>query len=155
MFIIKPGGLYLDITAEASRAAPDHPLAAFQVGGEFAMITAGAKAGAFDLKTMAFESTQAFLRAGPRLVPRPALTWLTLPCRLFRDYILLHTGLLGLVGGVNCKTEIQKKSKLYIIFVSSCVPNTIAPALSRSEQMLVSTRSLNSLDSALLPSALT
>lgn len=64
MVIIKPGGLYLDIIAEASRAAPDHPLAAFQVGGEFAMITAGAKAGVFDLKTMVFESTQAFLRAG-------------------------------------------------------------------------------------------
>ena len=74
MVIIKPGGLYLDIVAEASRVAPDHPLAAFQVGGEFAMITAGAKAGVFDLKTMAFESTQAFLRAGQRLVLRPTFT---------------------------------------------------------------------------------
>lgn len=64
--MIKPGMPYLDIIAEAARIAPDHPLAVYQVSGEFAMIVAGAKAGVYDLKTMAFESTQAFLRAGWR-----------------------------------------------------------------------------------------
>jgi len=68
IIMIKPGMPYLDIIAEATRIAPDHPLAVYQVSGEFAMIVAGAKAGVYDLKTMAFESTQAFLRAGCTLV---------------------------------------------------------------------------------------
>ena len=64
IIMIKPGMPYLDIIADAAQIAPDHPLAVYQVSGEFAMIVAGAKAGVYDLKTMAFESTQAFLRAG-------------------------------------------------------------------------------------------
>lgn len=64
IIMIKPGMPYLDIIAEAARIAPDHPLAVYQVSGEFAMIVAGAKAGVYDLKIMAFESIQAFLRAG-------------------------------------------------------------------------------------------
>ncbi|KAG7125652.1 Delta-aminolevulinic acid dehydratase like protein [Verticillium longisporum] len=43
-------------------------LAAYQVSGEFAMIHAGAKAGVFDLKTMAFESTEGILRAGATII---------------------------------------------------------------------------------------
>ena len=62
--MVKPGMPYLDIIADAAQIAPDHPLAVYQVSGEFAMIVAGANAGVYDLKTMAFESTQAFLRAG-------------------------------------------------------------------------------------------
>lgn len=64
IIMVKPGMPYLDIIADAAQIAPDHPLAVYQVSGEFAMIVAGAKAGVYDLKTMAFESTQAFLRAG-------------------------------------------------------------------------------------------
>jgi len=62
--MVKPGMPYLDIIADAAQIAPDHPLAVYQVSGEFAMIVAGAKAGVYDLRTMAFESTQGFLRAG-------------------------------------------------------------------------------------------
>ena len=60
--------MFLDIIAEAKRLAPDHPIAAYQVSGEFAMIHAGAKAGVFDLKTMAFESTEGILRAGAGII---------------------------------------------------------------------------------------
>lgn len=35
-----------------------------QVSGEYAMIVAGARAGVYDLKTMAFESMDCLLRAG-------------------------------------------------------------------------------------------
>ena len=35
-----------------------------QVSGEYAMIVAGAHAGVYDLKTMAFESMDCLLRAG-------------------------------------------------------------------------------------------
>lgn len=40
-----------------------------QVSGEYAMIVAGARAGVYDLKTMAFESLECLLRAG-QLDPR-------------------------------------------------------------------------------------
>jgi len=47
----------------------DHgELAAYQVSGEFAMIHAAAKAGVFDLKAMAFESTEGILRAGATII---------------------------------------------------------------------------------------
>jgi delta-aminolevulinic acid dehydratase/porphobilinogen synthase len=64
IIMVKPALPYLDILADASRLAPDHPLACYQVSGEFAMIVAGANAGVYDLRTMAFESTQSMLRAG-------------------------------------------------------------------------------------------
>jgi len=66
--MVKPGMPYLDVIADAAQIAPDHPLAVYQVSGEYAMIVAGAEAGVYDLRTMAFESTQAFLRAGWYLV---------------------------------------------------------------------------------------
>ena len=86
--MIKPGMPYLDIIAEASRIAPDHPLAVYQVSGEFAMVVAGAKAGVYDLKTMAFESTQAFLRAGRCPVTQVLLVSLIFPigCTLVLSY---------------------------------------------------------------------
>jgi porphobilinogen synthase len=62
--MVKPGMPYLDIISEAARIVPEHPLAVYQVSGEFAMIVAGANAGVYDRRAMAFESAQAFLRAG-------------------------------------------------------------------------------------------
>jgi porphobilinogen synthase len=44
------------------------PASQYQVSGEFAMIHAAAKAGVFDLKAMAFESTEGILRAGATIV---------------------------------------------------------------------------------------
>jgi porphobilinogen synthase len=62
--MVKPALPYLDIISEASHIAPDHPLACYQVSGEYAMIYAGAEAGVYDLRTMAFEACESMLRAG-------------------------------------------------------------------------------------------
>lgn len=62
--MVKPALPYLDIIADAAQIVPDHPLACYQVSGEFAMIHAGAAAGVYDLKTMAFESVESMVRAG-------------------------------------------------------------------------------------------
>lgn len=43
---------------------PTHPLAVYNVSGEFAMLWHGAQAGAFDLRTAVLESMTAFRRAG-------------------------------------------------------------------------------------------
>src|ERR1700744_1556868 len=73
--MVKPALPYLDIISEASRIAPDHPLACYQVSGEYAMIYAGAEAGVYDLRAMAFETCESMLRAGKlrSLAPCPAL----------------------------------------------------------------------------------
>ena len=69
--MVKPANQYLDIISDAkqmSGGARDLPVAAYQVSGEFAMIHAAAKAGVFDLKTMAIEATEGILRAGATIV---------------------------------------------------------------------------------------
>ena len=66
--MVKPALPYLDIIADAAALAPDHPLACYQVSGEFAMIHAGARAGVYDLRTMAFESIESMVRAGVTLI---------------------------------------------------------------------------------------
>lgn len=74
--MVKPAMPYLDIIADAARLTPDHPLACYQVSGEYAMVVAGAENGIYDLQTMAFESVQGMVRAGgfiPRLLPRTLL----------------------------------------------------------------------------------
>jgi len=68
IIMIKPAGQYLDIISDAKEIGKDLPVAAYQVSGEFAMIHAAAKAGVFDLKTMAFESHEGILRAGASIV---------------------------------------------------------------------------------------
>ncbi|KAI6045988.1 hypothetical protein EDC04DRAFT_2864900 [Pisolithus marmoratus] len=65
---IKPALPYLDVIADATELAPNHPLACYQVSGEFAMIHAGAKAGVYDLKTMAFEAAESMARAGAGII---------------------------------------------------------------------------------------
>lgn len=62
--MIKPAMPYLDIIADARSLAGDHVLACYQVSGEYAMIVAGARAGIYDLKIMAFESIDGMVRAG-------------------------------------------------------------------------------------------
>ena len=80
MIMVKPASQYLDIISDAKEIGKDLPIAAYQVSGEFAMIHAAAKAGVFDLKTMAFESTEGILRAGANIVVSyftpEFLTWL-------------------------------------------------------------------------------
>ncbi|KAK1836199.1 delta-aminolevulinic acid dehydratase [Podospora conica] len=68
VIMVKPAGQYLDIISDAKELGRDLPIAAYQVSGEFAMIHAGAKAGVFDLRAMAFESTEGILRAGATIV---------------------------------------------------------------------------------------
>ncbi|PPQ66302.1 hypothetical protein CVT24_007299, partial [Panaeolus cyanescens] len=63
IIMVKPSMPYLDIIADAAQLTPDHPIACYQVSGEFAMIHAGARAGVYDLKTMAFESVESMVRA--------------------------------------------------------------------------------------------
>ena len=62
--MVKPALPYLDVIADASEIAKDYPIACYQVSGEFAMIHAGAKAGVYDLRRMAFETTESMARAG-------------------------------------------------------------------------------------------
>lgn len=68
IIMVKPASSYLDIISDAKEIGGDMPVAAYQVSGEFAMIHAAAAAGVFDIKTMAFESTEGILRAGARIV---------------------------------------------------------------------------------------
>lgn len=68
IIMVKPAMPYLDIIADARILAPHHPLACYQVSGEFAMIHAGAAAGVYPLRDMAFESVEGFLRAGATLI---------------------------------------------------------------------------------------
>ena len=68
IIMVKPALPYLDILADATKLAPDYPLAAYQVSGEYAMVVAGARAGVYDLRVMAFETTESIVRAGATLV---------------------------------------------------------------------------------------
>ncbi|KAK0719695.1 delta-aminolevulinic acid dehydratase [Lasiosphaeris hirsuta] len=68
IIMVKPASQYLDIISDAKELGRDLPVAAYQVSGEFAMIHAAAKAGVFDLKAMAFESTEGILRAGATII---------------------------------------------------------------------------------------
>ena len=67
VIMVKPAGSYLDIISDA-RKSHHLPIAAYQVSGEYSMIHAAAAAGVFDLKSMAFESVEAILRAGATIV---------------------------------------------------------------------------------------
>ena len=71
--IVKPSTFYLDIMRDANEICQDLPICAYHVSGEFAMLHAAAEKGIVDLKTIAFESHQGFLRAGARLI----ITYLT------------------------------------------------------------------------------
>ncbi|KAK4200661.1 putative delta-aminolevulinic acid dehydratase [Triangularia verruculosa] len=81
VIMVKPASQYLDVISDAKELGRDLPIAAYQVSGEFAMIHAAAKAGVFDLKAMAFESTEGILRAGATIIisyfTPEFLDWLT------------------------------------------------------------------------------
>jgi hypothetical protein len=66
--MVKPALPYLDIMSDAARIVPDHPVACYQVSGEFAMIHAGAEKGIYDLKEMAFETVESMVRAGACII---------------------------------------------------------------------------------------
>lgn len=64
IIMVKPALPYLDVIQDAAQLAPDHPLACYQVSGEYAMVVAGARAGVYDLRVMAFETVESMVRAG-------------------------------------------------------------------------------------------
>ncbi|MDG2242377.1 MAG: porphobilinogen synthase [Rhodospirillaceae bacterium] len=65
MVMVKPGLPYLDVIRDLSRSF-DVPVFAYQVSGEYAMLSLGAENGLFDRTTAFMESLLAFKRAGAR-----------------------------------------------------------------------------------------
>ena len=65
--MVKPAMPYLDIIHQI-RGAYDHPVAAYQVSGEFAMIHAAAANGWVDLERCALESLTCIKRAGADMI---------------------------------------------------------------------------------------
>lgn len=63
MVMVKPGLPYLDVVRRGKDAF-NVPMFAYQVSGEYAMITFAAQAGAFDREAAMMESLHAFKRAG-------------------------------------------------------------------------------------------
>lgn len=68
IIMVKPAANFLDIIADAKVTAPDTPIAAYHVSGEYAMLHAGAKAGIFDLRKAAEEVMTGILRAGATII---------------------------------------------------------------------------------------
>uniref|UniRef100_A0AAY4CGW5 Delta-aminolevulinic acid dehydratase n=1 Tax=Denticeps clupeoides TaxID=299321 RepID=A0AAY4CGW5_9TELE len=68
MLMVKPGLPYLDMVREVKNKYPTHPLAVYNVSGEFAMLWHGAQAGAFDLRAAVMESMTSFRRAGADII---------------------------------------------------------------------------------------
>lgn len=68
MLMVKPGLPYLDIMREVKDKFPTHPLAVYNVSGEFAMMWHGAQAGAFDLRAAVMEAMTSFRRAGADII---------------------------------------------------------------------------------------
>lgn len=64
ILMVKPALPYLDIISDATVVAPEHPIATYQVSGEYAMVVAGAEKGIYSLREMAFETTESMIRAG-------------------------------------------------------------------------------------------
>lgn len=62
--IIKPGMIYLDIICHARRQFPGVPLLAYQVSGEYAMLTKAVKDDIISEKNAVLEVLHAFKRAG-------------------------------------------------------------------------------------------
>jgi porphobilinogen synthase len=67
MVMVKPAMLYLDILHAVAEIA-DVPVAAYQISGEYAMISAAAAAGWCDRRTAIMESLTAIRRAGADVV---------------------------------------------------------------------------------------
>ena len=65
--MVKPALGYLDVLAAAADISPV-PVAAYQVSGEYAMITAAAAQGWIDLRAAVLESLTGIRRAGADVV---------------------------------------------------------------------------------------
>jgi len=67
VLMVKPALPYLDLVAEVRREF-DHPVAAYNVSGEYAMLHAAAEKGWLDLEAVAYESLLSIKRAGADLI---------------------------------------------------------------------------------------
>ncbi|MBR6222920.1 MAG: porphobilinogen synthase [Lachnospiraceae bacterium] len=67
IIMVKPALAYLDVLKEMSFRT-DHPLAVYNVSGEYAMVKAAAKKGWIDEKRIVMENMIAMKRAGARIV---------------------------------------------------------------------------------------
>jgi len=67
VLMIKPALPYLDVVADV-REQFDHPVAAYNVSGEYAMLHAAAEKGWLDLEAVAYESLLSIKRAGADLI---------------------------------------------------------------------------------------
>ena len=67
ILMVKPAGAYLDVIRAASERFP-HPIAAYQVSGEYSQIHAAARLGWMDLERTMLESLIAIRRAGASIV---------------------------------------------------------------------------------------
>ncbi len=64
MLMVKPGYPYLDIVRDAREMFPDHPIAVYQVSGEYAMLWHAANQNVVSLEQAVMESVQSAVRAG-------------------------------------------------------------------------------------------
>jgi porphobilinogen synthase len=67
VLLIKPALAYLDVVADV-RETFDHPVAAYNVSGEYAMLHAAAEKGWLPLEAAALESLLSIKRAGADLI---------------------------------------------------------------------------------------
>jgi porphobilinogen synthase len=67
VLMVKPALPYLDVVSDVRRNH-DHPVAAYNVSGEYAMLHAAAEKGWLDLEAVAFESLLSIKRAGADLI---------------------------------------------------------------------------------------
>ncbi|MEK7214563.1 MAG: porphobilinogen synthase [Chloroflexota bacterium] len=79
IIMVKPAMAFMDVIAKA-RARFDHPLAAYNVSGEYAMVKAAAQAGWIDEQRIAIEILTGIKRAGADLIityhAKDAARWL-------------------------------------------------------------------------------
>ncbi len=68
MLMVKPANTYLDVISDISREFPEHPLVAYQVSGEYAMIAAASEAGLLPWHEAMEESLIAMKRAGANCI---------------------------------------------------------------------------------------
>lgn len=67
VLMVKPALPYLDVVRDI-RESYDHPVAAYNVSGEYAMLHAAAEKGWLDLESVAYESLLSIKRAGADLI---------------------------------------------------------------------------------------
>jgi porphobilinogen synthase len=68
ILMVKPGLSYLDIVRRTREAWPDHPLAVYNVSGEYSMVKAAAERGWIDERKVVLETLTAFRRAGADMI---------------------------------------------------------------------------------------